>query len=176
MRRKIFGCIGQPLDREAKVRLMHLARCLSRRTAKGRHYGAITGKAVSVLEALLWGFLNNRDGRCFPSYERIAERAACSRAMVSRAIAMLERARLLTWANRLRRVREDGRVRVLRTSNTYAFPGGLIVPQRNHQSESKFPTETESKDSIPELSDALGRLQEAFRGRKTQDPDRPAVT
>jgi hypothetical protein len=142
-RRKIFGCLGQPLDREAKCRLMHLARSLSRRTAKGRHYGVITGKCVAVLDALLWGFLNNRVGRCFPGYERIAEKAACSRAMVARAIAMLEDAGLLTWANRLRRVRDGDMVRVLRTSNTYAFPGGRgasFGPERPKREAKLSPT------------------------------------
>jgi Helix-turn-helix domain len=166
-RRKIFGYIGQPLDREAKVRLMHRARCLSRRMAPRRHYGSVTGKALSVLESLLWGFLNGRDGRCFPSYELIAEAAGCSRAMVARAIRMLEDAGLLTWCTRLRRVREDGRVRVLRTSNSYAFPGGSqtgFVALRNRvATESKFPTGTPIKDLSLPLSEALDRLQGGIR-------------
>ena len=39
-REKVFG-LGRPraLDRNAKVRIMHWARCLSRRTEKGRAYG-----------------------------------------------------------------------------------------------------------------------------------------
>ena len=39
-REKMFG-MGRPraLDRNAKVRIMHWARCLSRRTEKGRAYG-----------------------------------------------------------------------------------------------------------------------------------------
>ena len=72
-REKMFG-LGRPraLDRNAKVRIMHWARCLSRRTEKGRAYGVVTAKAVAVLEALLWVFHNNRSGLCFPSYETIA--------------------------------------------------------------------------------------------------------
>ena len=40
-REKMFG-LGRPraLDRNAKVRIMHWARCLSRRTEKGRAYGS----------------------------------------------------------------------------------------------------------------------------------------
>jgi hypothetical protein len=67
------------LDRNAKVRIMRWARCLSHRTEKGRAYGVVTAKALAVLEALLWGFHNARSGVCFPSYERIAEAAGCAR-------------------------------------------------------------------------------------------------
>jgi hypothetical protein len=63
-REKVFG-IGRPvpLDRNAKARIMALARALTRRTEPGRHYGTVTAKALAVLEALLWGFHNCRDGR-----------------------------------------------------------------------------------------------------------------
>jgi hypothetical protein len=58
-RDKMFGH-GRlvPLDRNAKVRVMMLARALMRRTEKGRHYGIVTAKFVDVLRALLWGFHN----------------------------------------------------------------------------------------------------------------------
>jgi hypothetical protein len=73
-REKMFG-MGRPraLDRNAKTRTMHWARCLSRRMEKGRAYGVVTAKALAVLEALLWGFHNACSGVCFPSYERIAK-------------------------------------------------------------------------------------------------------
>ena len=47
-REKVFG-LGRPraLDRNAKVRIMHWARCLSRRTEKGSAYGEITAKALA---------------------------------------------------------------------------------------------------------------------------------
>jgi hypothetical protein len=86
-REKLFG-VGRPraLDRNAKVRIMHWARCLSRRTEKGRAYGVVTAKAVAVLEALLWAFHNAKSGLCFPSYERIAEAASCARSTVAEAL------------------------------------------------------------------------------------------
>jgi hypothetical protein len=130
-RDKLFGDgRPRPLDRNAKVRVMTLARALMRRTEPGRHYGAVTAKAVAVLEALLWGFHNAGTGRCFPSYESIAERAGCARSTVYEAIRALEAAGILTWVNRIARIRErctdlfgaDGwRWRVIRTSNAYAF-------------------------------------------------------
>jgi len=62
-REKMFG-LGRPraLDRNAKVRIMHWARCLARRTEKGKAYGQISAKAVAVLEALLWAFHNAKSG------------------------------------------------------------------------------------------------------------------
>ena len=46
--------------------------------------------------ALLWSFHNSRSGVCFPSYERIAERAGCARSTVAEAIKALEFAGVLT--------------------------------------------------------------------------------
>src|SRR4051794_7660431 len=79
-----------PLDREAKVRIMHLARCLKRRTEPGKHYGSVTGKAVDVLHALLWLIHDGRSGQCNPSYETIADKAGCTRSTVYEAIRALE--------------------------------------------------------------------------------------
>jgi hypothetical protein len=78
-REKVFGpgrCV--PMDRNAKVRVMTLARALSRRQEPGKAYGRLTAKHVAVLAALLWSFHNAGSGKCFPSYEAIADRAACS--------------------------------------------------------------------------------------------------
>jgi hypothetical protein len=51
-----------PLDRNAKARIMVLARALSRRTEKGKHYGVLTAKFLAVLDSLLWGFHNAATG------------------------------------------------------------------------------------------------------------------
>ncbi len=149
-REKVFG-EGRlvPLDRNAKVRIMVLARALMRRTERGKHYGAVTAKFLAVLETLLWGFHNAASGKCFPSYEAIADRAGCARRTVYEAIRALERLGILTWCNRLKRVREyvpglfgkasAWRWRVVRTSNAYVFidPG----------SKCKKTTETATQDS-----------------------------
>ena len=109
---------------------MVLARALMQRTGEGKHYGVLTAKFVAVLGALLWGFHNAASGRCFPSYERIAEKADCARSTVYEAIHALEDAGILTWVNRIARIREWGpdlfgraqnRWRVIRTSNAYTF-------------------------------------------------------
>ena len=148
----MFG-LGRPraLDRNAKVRIMHWARCLSRRTEKGRAYGVVTAKALAVLEALLWAFHNAKSGLCFPCYETIAEAAGCARSTVAEALQALEDAGVLSWVHRIKRVREpcpdllgdDGwRWRVLRTSNSYDFADPSPAAGRPNSSKSEKPTGT----------------------------------
>jgi Helix-turn-helix domain len=163
-REKMFG-MGRPvaLDRNAKVRIMHWARCLARRTERGKAYGVVTAKALAVLEALLWGFHNAKSGICFPSYERIAEAAGCARSTVAEALKALEDAGVLTWVQRIKRVREPcpdllgdngWRWRVLRTSNAYNFrdPGS---PDR---SKSEKPTGTPNQDFSSSISRNRGSV------------------
>jgi hypothetical protein len=130
-REKVFGDgPALPLDGNAKARIMTRARALLRRTEPGKHYGQITAKALAVLEALLWRFHNARGGLCFPSYERIAVAAGCARSTVAVAIKALEEAGILSWVNRITRIRDREldlfghwvmRWRVIRTSNSYCF-------------------------------------------------------
>jgi DNA-binding MarR family transcriptional regulator len=131
-REKVFG-VGRPrpLSHNAKARIMRRAEALTVPTEPGKHYGLLTNKALLVLKALLWGFHNAGDGRCFPSYEAIAEKARCARSTVAEAIKALEDAGILSWVNRIKRVRERvGDIfggwgatieRVVRTSNAYHF-------------------------------------------------------
>jgi hypothetical protein len=134
-RAKVFGAgPALPLDRNAKFRVMTLARALNARLRQpAQHQGPLTRVTIEVLKALLWGFHNSHTGRCFPSYEAIAAKtgeAGCARSSVGLAIQALEAAGILSWANRLARVREQcvdaaGRVvwhaRIIRTSNAYVF-------------------------------------------------------
>jgi AraC-like DNA-binding protein len=124
---------------------------LSRRTEKGRAYGAVTAKALAVLEALLWGFHNAKSGLCFPSYERIAEAAHCARSTVAEALKALEDSGVLSWVQRIKRVREacpdllgdnGWRWRVQRTSNAYNFRD----PGSPESSKSEKPTGTPNQD------------------------------
>src|ERR1019366_1850381 len=162
---------------------MTRARALSHRTAKGKHYGEITAKALDVLEALLWTFHNAKTGLCFPSLEKIAEAAGCARSTVAEAIKALEAAGLLSWVNRLKRVRESvqgllgeaaGRIRVMRTSNGYRLHDPRPAPKPDITpkcSKSENPTGTTTQDifsSIMEpqrppspLEASLARLGEA---------------
>jgi hypothetical protein len=149
-REKVFGVgRGRPLDRNARDRLMHRARAMMQRTEKGRAYGAISAKAFAIFKALLFDFHNVKNGWTFPSYKRIAEAAHCAASTVAEAIKALEAAGLMTWDNRIKRVRErcpdllgpnGWRWRVIRTSNAYRFP-----------SESDFQRGTETPDLKPSL-------------------------
>jgi hypothetical protein len=131
-REKVFGPgRAVPLDRNAKARIAASARAWSARNRQpGQHRGPITRAFLDVLGALLWGFHNSHSGVCFPSYERIAERAECSRTTVYEALKVLEWAGVLSWQHRIVRVRElcqdlwgraGWRWRVIRTSNAYVF-------------------------------------------------------
>jgi Helix-turn-helix domain len=140
-----------PLDRNAKARVMVYARALMRRTEAGKHYGLVTAKYLAVLGALLWGFHNQHTGRCYPSYETIADRAGCARSTVYAAIRALENVGVLTWVNRIARVREPftdlfgdvgSRWRIVRTSNAYSF----VDP---NPCKSERSTGTALQDSIP---------------------------
>jgi hypothetical protein len=181
-REKMFG-LGRPraLDRNAKVRIMHWARCLTRRTEKGKAYGQLTAKAVAVLEALLWAFHNAKSGLCFPSYERIAEAAGCARSTVAEALKALEDARVLSWVQRIKRVRvccpdlfgADG-VRIVpqRTSNAYHFndPGGAGSTNLNKKPasapKSEKPTGTPNQAFFLSLEVAFGDERTGRSGRE----------
>jgi hypothetical protein len=178
-REKVFGHGGgQPLDRNAKARIMVYARAWSARHRRpGQHRGPLTRATLEVLEALLWGFHNSRDGRCFPSYETIALRAQCCRDTVYEAIRALEGAEILTWVNRLIRVqfRELDlfgklalRSRLIRTSNAYVFRdplpcaqgggegrGGEVsaAPSLASSTKSENPPRTQKQDSYPHSKD-----------------------
>ena len=143
-RAKIFGPgRGRPIDRNARARLMHQALAKRRRRIIAR-------ADLDVLRALLFDFLNRADGRCFPSYATIAKVVGCAVSTVAEAVKRLEQAHLLTWENRIARVRErcagllgplsGWRDRVIRISNAYRFP-----------SESDFRSGTTTPDLFPSL-------------------------
>jgi hypothetical protein len=152
-REKIFGpAPGMPLDRNAKVRIKVYVQGYNARHKQPRqHWGPITRAFTDVLDALLWGFHNGKDGRCFPSYESIAARAKCNRDTVYEAIKALEFANVLTWVNRITRIQTRTRDlfgkwaygwRVIRTSNAYAFRDPL--PCHEGRSTLRFSSKSEN--------------------------------
>jgi hypothetical protein len=165
-REKVFGPgRAVPLDRNAKARVAAYARAWSRLHAQpGQHRGPITRAFLDVLGALLWGFHNSRSGCCFPSYERIAGQAECARSTVAEALKVLEWAGVLTWQNRITRIRErcpdlfgrDGwRWRVIRTSNAYVFRDPKAAVSAGIPSKSENPTGTQNQDVLDPLPAAL---------------------
>ena len=187
-REKVFGPgRAVPLDRNAKARIAAYARAWSARNRQpGQHRGPVTRTFLDVLTALLWGFHNSRSGCCFPGYEAIATKAECARSTVAEALKALEWAGVLTWQNRITRLRErchdlfgrtGWRWRVIRTSNAYAFrdpqtagSGGFASKSENRsgtpdQEDSK-PLQAPAVDPNTPLERALARFAAAVAGKK----------
>jgi hypothetical protein len=183
-REKVFGP-GRvvPLDRNAKARITAYAKAWDRQHRQpGQRGGALGRAALDVLSAMLWVFHNARSGCCFPSYERIAEKAGCARSTVAEAIKVLEFAGVLTWQNRIVRIRErcrdlwgkEGwRWRVIRTSNAYVFrdpqPQLAGIPASKSDQRTGTPDQEDSKllqapviDLDSPLERALARLSAAL--------------
>ena len=158
-REKVFGPgRAVPLDRNAKCRIQAYARAWSHRNrSPSQHKGPVTRAFLDVLHALLWQFHNSRTGICFPSYDRIAERAGCARSTVAEAIKALEWAGVLTWQHRIARIREactdlfgrtTWRWRVIRTSNAYVFRDPQAVNSRDVPSKSENRAGTQNQDVL----------------------------
>ena len=122
-REKMFG-LGRPraLDRNAKVRIMHWARCLSRRTEKGRAYGLsprkrwrcsrrFSGPSTTQVAGSASRLRDDRRGRPLRPLDR------------RRGIKALEDAGVLSWVHRLKRVRVS-------CPDLFGADGVRVVPQR----------------------------------------------
>jgi Helix-turn-helix domain len=186
-REKVFGPgRAVPLDRNAKARIAAYARAWDRlHRQPGQRGGALGRAALDVLGALLWAFHNARSGVCFPSYETIAEKAGCARSTVAEAIRALEFAGVLTWQNRITRIREQcrdlwgregWRWRVIRTSNAYVFRDPLAqftgIPasksdQRTGTTDQEIQKalQTPAIDPASPLERALARLSAAIAAK-----------
>jgi Helix-turn-helix domain len=164
---------------------MHLARGLMRRTEPGKHYGQITAKALAILTALLWDFHNATDGRCFPSYAKIAEKADCAVSTVAEGIKALEGAGLMTWDNRIKRVRERGtdlfgpngwRWRVVRTSNAYKFNDPASKSENRRRTEipdlnsSPKSAAAPKKELNEELAEGFARIWDGLQRKARAKP------
>ncbi len=171
-REKVFGPgRAVPLDRNAKARITAYARAWDRQHRQPGQRGGASGRAaLDVLGALLWAFHNARSGCCFPSYETIAAKAGCARSTVAEAIKALEFAGVLTWQNRIVRIRErcrdlfgvEGwRWRVVRTSNAYVLldPGHRAAAPAS-KSDQRTGT-SDQEDSMP-LQAPIGNLDSAL--------------
>ena len=182
-REKVFGAGRQvPLDRNAKARINAYARAWDRlHRQPGQRGGAIGRAALDVLSALLWQFHNARTGCCFPSYERIAERAGCARSTVAEALKALEFAGVLTWQNRIVRVRERcqdlwGRAgwqwRVIRTTNAYVFRDPAFKSDQRQGTPDQVvlpPVLAPAADPNSPLERALSRFREAIAAKDANE-------
>jgi hypothetical protein len=161
-----------PLDRNAKARIAAYARAWDRQHRQpGQRGGALGRAALDVLSALAWVFHNARSGCCFPSYERIAEKAGCARSTVAEAIKALEFAGVLTWQNRITRVRErcldlfgrEGwRWRVVRTSNSYELRDPMAASASKSDQRTGTPNQEDSKPPLAPAVDPNSPLERAL--------------
>jgi biotin operon repressor len=90
--------LARPLDRDTTIRILASACMLKLCPEPGKPSGALTGKDIDVLEALL-EFYNAPGEAGFPSYESIAKKAHCAYSTVCKAIKALEEAGLLIRQN-----------------------------------------------------------------------------
>jgi hypothetical protein len=151
-REKIFGpAPSRQLDGNAKARVWAAAAAYNAQNRRqGQHQGPLTWATLRVLRTLLWRFHGaDGGGRCFPSYERIAAAAKCARSSVALAIKALEDTGLLTWCNRIARIRRRerdlfGRLvsvwQVVRISNGYTFGDPLEREPGRKAYKSENPT------------------------------------
>ena len=183
-REKIFGpAPSYRLDGNAKVRVWAAASAYnSANRQPGQHQGPLTWATLRVLRALLWRFHSaDGGGRCFPSYERIAAVARCARSSVAIAIRELEDAGILSWVNRIARIRRQERDlfgclvsvwQVVRTSNAYHFTDPLdCEPGRRvwHKSENRTgPQNRNLKKEVARLDGAP-----AMQVEPSQSPPAP---
>ena len=173
------------LDRNMRVRILHLAIALDRRTRqKGQHGGILKRTGIEVLRTLLFTFLNMQTGACFPSHEQIAQAAGCCIETVRKAIRALEAAGIIetvrrkvvaTFTSRLRRARYDV---AIQDSNSYLFntplpdrptEGDTALPLLKLQSEADASNRHETTQQIlnqlpRDLAAALEGLRRAIDG------------
>ena len=113
-----------------------------------------------MLRALLWRFHGaDGGGRCFPSYEKIAAVARCARSSVAVALKELEDAGLLTWVNRIARIRRQERdlfghwvtvLEVVRISNAYRFLDPIAAMRGRKPTKSENRTGPQNRDLTSE--------------------------
>jgi hypothetical protein len=157
IREKVFGpAPAIRLDGNAKARIWAFAQgWTAKHKTERQHRGPITRAFMEILKALLWGFHNNDTGQCFPSYETIALRARCNRDTVYEAIKIFEEADILSWVNRIARIKvkeldlfghKVWRWQTIRTSNAYVFRDPLPCAPHREAYKSENPSGTQNQD------------------------------
>jgi hypothetical protein len=108
----------RPIDRNMRVRVIHAAETLERRTkGKGCKSGVLGQSGLRVLRCLLFDFCAIPTGRCCPSYAAIREKTGFCFSTIAKALKRLETSGLVRIIRRIIRTRLGAR----QTSNAYAF-------------------------------------------------------
>jgi Helix-turn-helix domain len=127
-----------PMATDGKKRVVQRAEEMTRGVMRsGRPRRMFTATTIEVLRVLVWKFHNAATGKCFPSYDEIADKARCSRDTVIEAVKALKKAGILSVVSRITRIQEKikdifGRIvtitRIVTTSNGYIFHDDGIRP------------------------------------------------
>ena len=188
-RDKIFGPAPEHrLDGNAKARVWAAAAAYNTKYRCPRqHWGPLTRATMDVLKVLLWRFHGaDGGGRCFPSFERIAAAARCHRDTVCEALKALEGAELLTWVNRIARIRRHERDlldhlvavwQVIRTSNGYRFldPRSREPGRRGYKSENPTGPQNQDLTRTGARHDGAQVMQEESPRPPPVPPERPVI-
>lgn len=174
-----------PMSRRQAARIWHRARRFDRDTRqRGRHGGAIGRTALTVLNTLLFDFLNYQTGRLDPSYDGIARRANMCRRAVASALKRLKALGVIHWLRRCTETRDHaGRFQLVQDTNSYvvlppACWNGYVeppVPPSLHPTEwgAVPPLPWAVDDARVSLSD--GAPAETVISRLETDPGDPLV-
>jgi hypothetical protein len=94
------------LDRNERAKIMALADALERRTKPaGKRNGVLGYVGLTVLRALMVGFLNHRTGLCCPSYRALQDKTGLCRQSIANGLARLEMTGIVKIVRRLVRER-----------------------------------------------------------------------
>ena len=122
------------LDRNQRAKLWVIAQSMERLTKpKGSRNGCLGYIGLTVLNALLFGFLNANSGRCDPSYDALQKKTSLCRGSIAKAIDLLEAAGLVTVTRRMMRFKDERGILVTRQiSNAYVLsaPADVKIPEQ----------------------------------------------
>jgi hypothetical protein len=155
----------QKIDEEGRraiLRAYDEIRRWSWKNARKPHGQAVSRAYREVLSALL--ALALRHGRVFPSYDKLADMACCSRSTVYRALQWLKTWGLLTWQRRVKRAASRLGTVVRQTSNAYS-----IITDLAELGRAVFRRDPECHNRLPSHYTAAG-LRNLVNALKTGAP------
>lgn len=120
---------SMPMPKRDAVKFWHRARELECRTrAPGHQDGKLGRNGLKTLEALIFGFLNHKNGRLDPTKQQIADWAGMSVRSVARGLVKLRGAGVLKWIKRcIADQDEQGRFVLRQISNLYEIVADALV-------------------------------------------------
>jgi hypothetical protein len=162
------------LDRNQRAKLWTIAQGMERLTkAKGHRNGCLGAVGLTILNCLLFRFLNSQSGRCDPSYDALQKMTGLCRQSIANGIDRLEASGLLTVTRRMMRCKErvvsaitgnaHDIVVTRQISNAYLLtnPAAVVIPERATQvAVSAFPP----RRKMDGLTSALASLFEKIAG------------